>query len=71
MQIGKISDSAVDEDQRRLKGDWLMKISRDECDKEFSARRLILSDEKCKPCKYFYLCPFISRAMDEVVNGDD
>jgi len=48
-----------------------MKISKDECDKDFSEHKLILSDEKCKPCKYFYVCPFIRRAMDEVVYGYD
>lgn len=48
-----------------------MKISKDECDKGFSERKLILSDEKCKPCKYFYICPFIRRDMDEVIYGDD
>ena len=47
-----------------------MKISKDKCDKEFAEKNLTVSDEKCKQCEYFYLCPFISRAMDEVVNGD-
>ncbi len=47
-----------------------MKISKDECDREFSNQELILSDEKCKQCEYLYLCPYMSQAMAEVVNGD-
>ena len=47
-----------------------MKISKDECDKAFSERILVLSDEKCKQCEYLYLCPYMSQVMDEVVNGD-
>ena len=47
-----------------------MKISKDECDKEFAEKKLVLSDEKCKQCEYLYFCPFMSQAVDEVVNGD-
>lgn len=47
-----------------------MKISKDKCDKEFAEKKLTLSDGKCKRCEYLYLCPFISRPMDEVANGD-
>lgn len=54
-----------------MKGERPVKISKDECNKDFSEHKLILSEEKCKPCKYFYVCPFISRAMAEVVYGDD
>ena len=48
-----------------------MKISKDECDKDFAERKLELSDEKCNSCPYLYLCPYMARAMDDVVNGDD
>ncbi len=44
-----------------------MRISKDECDKEFSERKLILSEEKCKHCKYFYLCPYMYKAISDVV----
>ena len=47
-----------------------MKISKDECNKEFAEGKLIMSDEKCKQCEYLYLCPYMLRAMDEIVNGD-
>ena len=47
-----------------------MKISKEECDKEFTEQKLVLSDEKCKQCEYLYLCPFMAQAMEEVVNGD-
>lgn len=47
-----------------------MKISKDECDKDFAEKKLILSDGKCKQCGYFYLCPFVSRAMTDVEDGD-
>ena len=47
-----------------------MKISKDKCDKDFAEKRLVLSNEKCKQCEYLYLCPFMFRAMNEVVNGD-
>lgn len=47
-----------------------MKISKDICDKDFANNSLILSEEKCSTCEYFYLCPFIMRNYDEVVNGD-
>jgi len=49
-----------------------MKISKEECDKAFADAelRLTLSREKCKKCEYFYLCPFIMRPYNEVVNGD-
>jgi radical SAM protein with 4Fe4S-binding SPASM domain len=47
-----------------------MKISKDECDKEFSDQKLILSDEKCKKCEYLYVCPYMAQAMAEVVYGD-
>lgn len=48
-----------------------MKISRDECNKDFSEGKLVMSDGKCRKCEYLYLCPFMARAMDEVVYGDD
>ena len=47
-----------------------MKISKEECDKKFADKELILSDEECKKCEFYYLCPFIQRAYDEIVNGD-
>lgn len=47
-----------------------MKISKDECDKEFTEKELVLSDEKCGSCPYLYLCPYIAREMDDVVNGN-
>lgn len=48
-----------------------MKISKNECDKDFSENKLVLSDEKCRQCEYLYLCPFMFRVMAEVVNEDD
>ena len=48
-----------------------MKISKDECDKDFAEKNLILSDEKCDNCEYYGLCPYIARALDDVTNGDD
>ena len=47
-----------------------MKISKDKCDKEFAENKLFMSEEECKQCEYLYLCPYMSQAMDEVVNGD-
>ena len=38
-----------------------MKISKDECDKDFAERKLELSDEKCGNCEYLQECPFILR----------
>lgn len=37
-----------------------MKISKRECDKEFSKHNLIPSDG-CESCKYFNVCPFITQ----------
>lgn len=48
-----------------------MKISKTECDIEFAERKLELSEEKCGSCQYKYLCPFMAREMDDVVNGND
>lgn len=48
-----------------------MKITRDECDKDFAERKLEMSENKCGACQYKYLCPFLAREMDDVVNGDD
>ena len=47
-----------------------MKITKTECDKDFVEGKLELSDEKCRQCKYFYLCPYMAREMDDVVNGN-
>ena len=47
-----------------------MKFLKDECSKDFADKKLILSEEKCKECEYFYLCPFMCQAMNEIVNGD-
>lgn len=47
-----------------------MKISKDICDKDFANKTLVLNDEKCSKCEYFYLCPFIMRSYNEVVYGD-
>lgn len=47
----------------------IIKFSKDECDKEFSDQKLIMSDEKCNKCEYLYLCPYMAQAMDEVVYG--
>ena len=46
-----------------------MKISKDECDKKFAEHQLFLTEE-CRQCEYFYLCPYMARAMEEVVEGD-
>ena len=48
-----------------------MKNSKEECDKDFAEKTLILSDEKCKKCEHLYHCPFMSRAMAEIMYGDD
>jgi radical SAM protein with 4Fe4S-binding SPASM domain len=48
-----------------------MKISKDECDKDFSEKKLELSDEKCNSCQYLYWCPYMAMAMYDIVNGDD
>ena len=48
-----------------------MKISRDECDRDFAEQKLEMSENKCGSCQYKYLCPFLAREMDDVVNGDD
>ena len=48
-----------------------MKISKDECDKDFAERKLEMSDEKCGQCEYLYVCPFMSQEMNDIVNGDD
>ena len=47
-----------------------MKISKDECDKDFAEKKLELSEEKCGQCEYCYLCPYMARAMNDVVEGD-
>lgn len=47
-----------------------MKISKDECDKDFAEKKLELSEEKCGQCEYLYLCPYMARAMEEVIEGD-
>lgn len=61
--------SGANPDPHLYGGDY-MKISKDECDKDFAEKKLELSDEKCGQCEYLYLCPYMSKAMDEVVNGD-
>lgn len=48
-----------------------MKISKDECDKDFANKSLTLSDEKCDKCEYYSWCPYIARALNEVTDGDD
>lgn len=48
-----------------------MKISKDECEKDFAKKNLILSDKKCNNCEYYKRCPFIARSFDDVINGDD
>ena len=48
-----------------------MKTNREECEKKFAERKLVMSDEKCRECEYLYLCPFMAQAMDEVVYGSD
>ena len=48
-----------------------MKISKNECDKDFANKSLILSDEKCEKCEYYAWCPFIKRSLNEVTDGDD
>lgn len=40
------------------------------CDKAFADRELYLNEEKCSKCEYYYLCPFIMRSYNEVVDGD-
>lgn len=43
-----------------------MKISKEQCDKEFTEKNLDVSEEKCKQCEYYRVCPFIARS-----NTDD
>lgn len=47
-----------------------MKISKDECDKEFAEYNLLLCEEKCGKCDYNRVCPYLMRSYNEVVNGD-
>ena len=47
-----------------------MKISKDECDKDFADRTLELSDAKCKNCEYYYLCPYIFQSYEDVIYGE-
>ena len=41
-----------------------------ECRDEAERHELIMSDEKCKPCEYFYQCRYVFEAYQEVVYGD-
>ena len=47
-----------------------MKISKTECDKDFSEKKLELSDEKCVICEYYHCCPFIFRSYEDVIHGE-
>lgn len=47
-----------------------MKISKEECDRKFSEKSLLLSNKKCKTCEYYYRCPYIMRSYNDVMYGD-
>lgn len=41
-----------------------------ECTKDYEQKQLIMSDNKCKQCEYYYTCRFMMMEMEAVINGD-
>ena len=46
-------------------------MTKEECDKDFSEGKLIMSDDKCKECEHYYSCIYMLMAWNDVVYGDD
>lgn len=46
-----------------------MRVTKDECDKDFAEKKLETSDDKCKNCEHYHHCPFLSREHENIIYG--
>ena len=45
-------------------------IAKQKCIEDYERKQLIMSDNKCKQCEYYYRCRFIIMEMDAIINGE-
>ena len=47
-----------------------MHEEKEECQRDYEQKRLVMSNEKCKNCDCYYKCCFVAWEMDSIVNGE-
>ena len=45
-------------------------MCKDECKEEYNNKSLYMTEEKCDKCEYYYKCPYMMMAWNDVVYGD-